>query len=114
VSTRCEIVRVRDLRLVGTHMLDLSSRGMLLETDMPILTGETVAVAFEWPGGGDYDCLGTVARVIHGRRRADRHRAVGIEFDRLDPCSELWLCEHLGRTPLARSGPGDARAPARS
>jgi hypothetical protein len=94
-------------------MLDLSSRGMLLETDARILTGESVIVTFAGPGGGWYDCEGTVTRVVHGRRRDDTHRAVGVEFETFDPCTELWLCEHLRGIPLARRAPGEARAPAR-
>jgi hypothetical protein len=110
VNTPCEVVRARDYRLVGTRMLDLSSRGLLVETDMRVLTGESLVVTFAGPRGGWYDCEGTVTRVVHGRRRSDTHRAVGVAFDTLDPCTELWLCEHLRSSPLARGGPGDARS----
>jgi hypothetical protein len=108
------VVRSRDFKLVGTRVIDLSSRGMLVETDARVLTGEAVVVTFEAPdGGGWVDCEGTVTRVLHGRRRNDRRRAMGIAFDTLDPCSELWLCEHLRATPLARTAlgvaPGDSR-----
>jgi hypothetical protein len=117
VTTPCEVVRARDYRLVGTRIHDLSSRGMLLETDMPILTGESLVVTFAGPPGawdrGWYTCDATVTRVVHGRRRGDVRRAVGVAFETLDPCAELWLCEHLRASPLSRSGPGDAPSPAR-
>jgi hypothetical protein len=87
---------------------------MLLETDARVLTGESVVAVFAGPGWGPgYDCEGTVTRVLHGRRRGDRHRAVGIAFDTLDPCTELWLCEALRSTPLARGGPGESPSASR-
>ena len=69
VKTTCEVVRSRDYTLVGTRVLDLSTRGMLLQTDAPVMTGEELLVLFRGPSGDWYDCDGTVARVLHGRRR---------------------------------------------
>ena len=103
LPTSCQVLRLRDYRFVGTRVLDLSSKGMLLETDLPILTGEDLFVSFKaadterW-----HECEGTVARVIHGRRRSDRFRALGIAFETIDPFSELMLCEHLRKAPPAR------------
>ncbi len=74
---------------------------MLLETDLPILTGEEVLVSFKSPAAELwYDCEATVARVVHGRRRGDPCRALGIAFDTLDPWNELLLCEHLREQPV--------------
>jgi hypothetical protein len=102
VAPPCQVVRTRDFRLVGTRIIDLSTKGMLLETDMPILTGEDLLVSLKSPAADLwYDCEATVARVIHGRRRYDSHRALGISFDTLDPWSELLLCEHLRSHPVA-------------
>jgi hypothetical protein len=92
-------VRERDFRQVGTRVLDLSSRGMLLESDLSVLTGEPLVVSFQSPSGRWHDLEGSVARVLHGRRRGDRHRAVGISFE-IDPFSELLLCESLRRMPV--------------
>jgi hypothetical protein len=101
VQPPCEVVRERDFRLVGTRILDLSTKGMLLETDLPLLTGEGLFVAFRSPGTERwFDCEATVARVLHGRRRGDRRRAVGIAFDTLDPWSEILLCEDLRHAPV--------------
>src|ERR1700689_5667231 len=103
VRTRCEVVRERDFKLVGTTVLDLSTRGMLLETDMAILTGEDLVVSFKSPTSDRwYDCAATVARVLHGRRRRDEGRAVGVAFDSLHVLDELLLCEELKSAPMAR------------
>lgn len=99
----CQVLRLRDYRFVGTRVLDLSSKGMLLETELPVLTGEELFVSFQAAEADRWqECEATVARVIHGRRRSDRFRALGIAFDTIDPYSELMLCEHLRKAPLAR------------
>ena len=101
VQPPCEVVRERDFRLVGTRILDLSTKGMLLETELPLLTGEELFVSFRSPGAERwFDCEATVARVLHGRRRGDRRRAVGISFESLDPWSEILLCEDLRHAPV--------------
>jgi len=102
VQTTCEVVRERDFRLVGRRVLDLSAKGMLIETDQRILTGEELIVTFRGPASRRwYDCTGTVARIVHGRRRRDRRRAIGVTFDTLDVFSELLLCEELRDAPVA-------------
>jgi hypothetical protein len=78
---------------------------MLLETDTPILTGEDLIVSFKSPTSARwYDCGAIVARVLHGRRRRDERRAVGIAFDPLHVFDELLLCEELRSVPMARPG----------
>jgi hypothetical protein len=101
VQTPCEVVRARDYSLVGTRTLDLSAKGMLLETETSVLTGEELLVLFRSPSGDWYDYDATVARVLHGRRHCDRRRAVGIAFDPIDPWREILLCEALRRAPVA-------------
>jgi hypothetical protein len=111
VQPSCEVVRTRDFRLVGTRVLDLSATGMLLETEMSILTGEELIVCFKSPSDDRwFDCEANVARVVHGRRRSDARRALGIAFDAIDPWNELLLCEHLRTAPLARDGAARPRA----
>jgi hypothetical protein len=108
VETRCEVVRARDYSLVGTHVLDLSTRGMLLQTEAPVMTGEDLLVLFRGPTGDWFDCDGTVARVLHGRRRRDRRRAVGIAFEPLDPWRDILLCDSLKDSPVTMRGTGRA------
>jgi hypothetical protein len=111
VQSPCEVVRTRDFKLVGTRVLNLSAKGMLIETELPILTGEELIVSFKSPADDRwFDCEGSVARVIHGRRRSDPCRALGISFDTIDPWNELLLCEHLRSEPLARDATVVARA----
>jgi hypothetical protein len=102
IQTPCEVVRDRDFRLVGTRIIDLSARGMLIETDQRLLTGEELIVSFRGPRSKRwFDCTGSVARILHGRRRRDRRRAIGVTFDGMDILSELLLCEELRDAPVA-------------
>ncbi len=97
------MVRLRDFRLVGRQVIDLSTRGMLIETDLSVLTGEELLVTFKSPVDNRwFDCEGTVARVLQGRRRQDGCRAVGISFAPMDPWTEIVLCDHLRAAPPVR------------
>jgi hypothetical protein len=100
VKLPCQVVRERNYQLVGTRLLDLSPKGMLLESDVPLLTGEELLVTFQGPAAKRwYECSATVARVLHGRRRVDRRRALGISLD-LNVFDELLLCEELRHAPV--------------
>jgi hypothetical protein len=101
VPTICEVVRARDYSLVGTHVVDLSARGMQLETDVSAITGEELLVLFRGPSGDWYDVDATVARVLHARRRRDARHAIGIAFDGLDPWRSILLCDSLKNAPVA-------------
>ena len=94
-------VSTRDYAMVGTHVVDLSTKGMLLETDAAVMTGEPLLVLFRGPSGDWFDCDATVARVVHGRRRRDARRAIGIAFEPLDPWREIVLCDSLKDAPVA-------------
>lgn len=99
----CEVVRLSDFRLVGRQVVDISTRGMLIETDLSVLTGEELLVTFKSPVDNRwFDCDATVARVLQGRRREDRRRAVGISFGPMDPWTEIVLCDHLRKAPSVR------------
>jgi hypothetical protein len=107
VRLPCEVVREHDFRLIGDLALDLSTRGMLVRAKQPVLTGEEVVVAFQGPRSNVwFDAIGTVARVLHGRRPGDGGVCLGIEFHDVAP--EL---EHLLFAQLqGRSGPEPMRA----
>jgi hypothetical protein len=98
------VVRARDYSLVGTQVIDVSTRGMLLRTDAAVMTGEDLLVLFRGPSGDWYDVDATVARVVHGRRRRDETRAVGIAFEPLDPWRDILLCDSLKHAPIAARG----------
>lgn len=108
VQTPCEVVRARDYSLVGTKVLDLSPRGLLLQTDAAVMTGEELLVLVRGPSGDWYDLDATVARVLHGRRRRDETRAVGVAFEPLDPWRDILLCDSLKHAPAATRGVGRA------
>src|SRR5262245_29914193 len=77
----CQVVRVRDFRLVAAAMLDLSTAGMQVSTMLPVLTGEDLLVSFRAPRSGRWiDTDAVVARVIHGRRPGDGGRCLGLSF----------------------------------
>jgi hypothetical protein len=101
VQPRCEVVRARDYTCIGTQVIDLSAKGLLLESDAPVLTGEELLVLFRTPRGDWYDCDAKVARVLHGRRRWDDLCGIGIAFEGLDPWREILLCESLRDAPIA-------------
>jgi hypothetical protein len=101
VEIPCEVVRARDYSLVGTQVVDVSAKGILLESDATVLTGDELLVLFRSPWGDWYDCDATVARVLHGRRRWDDVRGIGIAFEPLDPWREVMLCESLRNAPVA-------------
>jgi PilZ domain len=100
VRLDCEIVRERDFRSIGKLALDLSTTGMLVETNEDVLTGEEVVFAFRPPHSDRFiDGVATVARVIHGRRPGDRGRAVGLEFHGMNKDDMAILWESLRGLP---------------
>jgi c-di-GMP-binding flagellar brake protein YcgR len=82
VCMRCEVVRERDFKLVSRRILDLSETGMLVASDERLLTGESLLVSFRVPFSTLWlDTEAVVARVVHGRRPGDEHRALGLAFE---------------------------------
>ncbi len=100
VRVECQVVRERDFKLLGRSAIDVSTRGMLVETDTAVLTGEDVLVAFKSPRSRTwFDCQATVARVVHGRRPYDRGRFLGLEFETLDDWQSFVLRSELRGLP---------------
>lgn len=100
VLLTCQVVRERDFRLVGYLALDLSTEGMLVSTDMPILTGEPLLVSFRAPRSNEWiDTGATVARVIHGRRPGDRGTCLGVEFFGMGDWEKYKLFQRLRGLP---------------
>jgi len=97
VRVECQVVRERDFKLVGKSAIDLSTRGMLVETNARVLTGEPLVVAFRSPRNGRtwFDCEATVARVVHGRRPLDRGRSIGLAFHSMGDAMKRKLFEQL-------------------
>lgn len=100
VRVECQVVRERDFKLIGRSAIDVSPRGMLVETDTRILTGEEVFVAFKSPRSRMwFDCQATVARVVHGRRPYDSGRFLGLKFETLDDWQQFALKSELRGLP---------------
>ena len=94
VHIPCQAVRERDFRLVAAKIVDLSLGGMLVGPALPVLTGDRILVSFRSPRWGVWvDAEAIVARVVHGRRRGESGRALGLEFAELEPWAR-YVLEH--------------------
>jgi hypothetical protein len=61
----CQVVRLRDFRLIADRIEDISSEGLLVSPADPVLTGEEVVVTFRVPGLADWvDAEAVVTRVV--------------------------------------------------
>ena len=100
IDVDCQIVRERDYKVVGRRSFDLSPQGILVPSEADVDVGEPLLVSFRATGFGIlFATTGTVARIVHGRRREDRARCLGVSF-RLDP-----LARHLLRGGLRKVPP---------
>src|SRR5262245_28317167 len=105
----CQVVRERDFRLVADRVVDLSPSGALVGPADPVLTGERVIVSFPGADGEWVDAEAVVARVVHGRRRGEDTRSLGLSFEALDAESlqalYSFLATRVAKAPGQRSRP---------
>jgi hypothetical protein len=107
MTVSCQLVRERDFRLIGRWIVDASPDGLLVATDLLVLTGEPVLVSFKAPFSEAWiDAEATVARVVHGRRPGDRGRRLGIQLDYMEPRARAHFEGQLG---WFRESPARAR-----
>ncbi|MEB2310397.1 MAG: PilZ domain-containing protein [Sorangiineae bacterium] len=98
----CQVVRLRDFRLVADTIEDLSPAGLRVGPADPVLTGEPLIVSFRLPGLGDWiDADAVVRRVIHGRRPGESERCLGLELTYLDAYSARLVAVYARRLPPA-------------
>ena len=97
VRIPCQLVRERDFKLVGRHVVDVSMDGMLVLADRPVLTGEPLLITLRVPFAMNawFDAEAVVARVVHNRRPEDTGRALGLSFTWTDPAGRAALERHL-------------------
>jgi PilZ domain len=97
VRIPCQVVRERDFKLVGRHVLNLSKEGMLVLSDRPVLTGEQVLLTLKVPGTTStwLDAEAVVTRVVHNRRPDDEGRALGLSFTWVAPQAAYMLEQQL-------------------
>ena len=97
----CQVVRLRDFRLVADRTFDLSTEGLLVTPADAVMTGEEVLVSLRLPTTDEWlDATATVARVVHGRRPGEWTRGLGLLFDDLDARMRGLLERSLRRVPL--------------
>lgn len=104
VEVVCHVVRVPGLEVLSERVIELSTHGMLVLSDVPCAIGDTVLVTFDVPGTEGERSITTsarVARIVEGRRFDDPGRAVGIAFEGLDSASERILRGALEGLPEA-------------
>jgi hypothetical protein len=105
VDLRCQIVRARDFRLVAERAVDLSTDGMLVRAEVPVLTGEPVLVSFQVPRSSRWvDADALVARVSHGRRPGEKGRQLGLVFQGLGHEDRHLLFQQLRTLPPTSRG----------
>ena len=97
----CEVVSDNGFRLIGRTGLDLSTEGMLVRFEgARVELGEEVIVSFRAPMSRMwFDAIGTVSRLIRGRRPSDRGRAVAVRFHELDAVDRAVLGAKLSGLP---------------
>ncbi len=112
VDIPCQIVRERDFKLIADRIVNLSHSGMLTLPAERVLTGERLIASFRVPNSNYWiDVDVTVTRVVHGRRRGEHARAIGLEFENLGGLAQLVLQSALQALPPA---PPSARPGRRS
>ena len=112
----CQVVRMRDFKLVADSIENLSLGGILVGPSDPVLTGEPLYLSFRLPRSGQWiDTDAVVARVIHGRREGDHTRQLGVRFDALPSEARNAIRQQLAEcsAPAADSASWAARHRAR-
>jgi hypothetical protein len=101
VRIDCEVVSERGFRLLARRALDLSTDGMLVQSEAQVEVGDDVIVSFTAPGGRFWmDAEATVARVVRGIREGDRvGRCLGLRFRTLENTSRAVLAASLRGLP---------------
>jgi hypothetical protein len=96
----CQVVRERRFELLGERAVDLSTHGMLLLSERPVMLGEELIATFRVPGSQRWvDTVATVVRTVRGRRRGDRGPAIGLSFAPLEADDNLRVRTSLERFP---------------
>lgn len=100
VDLHCQAVAEDGFRLVGHRLLDISPEGALVQSATDCDVGESVLLSFPTPGGFSWiDAEARVARVLRGRRTADRGRCLGLAFEHMDGLSHAILMGALHGLP---------------
>ncbi|MFW6067042.1 MAG: PilZ domain-containing protein [Myxococcota bacterium] len=97
---RCHAISLRDFRMIGQRVLDISPYGLLVAADTPVEPGERVMVSFQAPGDTEwFDAEARVARVIEGWREGDPGYCMGLRFTHIPLERRLELRARLHGLP---------------
>lgn len=97
---RCHTISLRDFRMIGRRVLDVSPYGLMVAADTPVDPGERVLVSFQAPGGTEwFDAEARVARVIEGWREGDPGYCMGLRFTHIPLADRLELHARLQGIP---------------
>lgn len=101
VSTACEGVLERGFTLIGRSLLDVSTEGAFLLTDVDdVEIGEEVFLAFRVPRTRTWmDARSIVVRKSRGLRRDDFGKGVGLRFIEMDGIDRALLSAAIVRLP---------------
>lgn len=97
---RCHAISLRDFRMIGRRVLDISPFGLMVAADTPVAPGERILVSFQAPGGTEwFDAEARVARVIEGWRQGDPGYCMGLRFTQIPLSARMALRERLRGLP---------------
>lgn len=101
VRTDCQVVAEAEFQLLGVRTIDLSTEGLLLETELvDDCVGMPVLVSLRAPGTRLWlDAEGIVVRTAPARRMLDRIPAFGVRFERMDTIDRSLLASSLRGHP---------------
>jgi hypothetical protein len=101
IRTECQAVQLREFRLFGERVLDLSPIGMLVKCERTTALGDEVLVSFRAPGADSpwFEAEAEVARVIRGYRACDRGYCAGLRFTYIEKSARDELLTRLAGHP---------------
>jgi len=94
---------MNDFTLVGTRVVDLSTRGAMIACDEQMEVGQELMISLRTPWLGPYVVmLGEVRRVVEGWREGDPGYCVGVRFLETEDDAEIRreLTRRLAPFPL--------------
>lgn len=97
---RCSVISLRDFRMIGRRVMDVSPYGLLVAADSAVEPDERVLVSFEAPGGRQwFDAEARVARIVEGWRDGDPGYCMGLRFTHIPLSDRLELHQRLRGLP---------------
>ncbi len=100
VSVECQVVSERAFQLVARRTLDVSTGGLLVDSEADLEVGEGLIVSMRAPFTRLWiDAEAMVARLVRGRRAEDRGPRVGLRFVTMEPHERALLAASLHGVP---------------